>query len=204
MIHLKRDNKGLLGLLGLFKKTAVDVQNQSKETSIKADYAPAKRNNDQPYLPKVGKSHKVVGLDYRKTNVMKLAKENPLYKLDKAAILKQGLTDTYIHRYFFADGPTELVQEPDNSHDPNAIKVVVAGQHIGYIKAGSCTHLNKVINDGRIEKILCRIYGGPYKGAFQDIDEVLDAGFSGKPTYLMETGTEDIRAEIRVIETQAK
>lgn len=196
---MTKGNKGILGLLGLFQKPALPKNG----TKPKTDGAPVQRTNDQPYLPNVGKRHKIVGLDYRKSNVMKLARENPLYKLDKASILKQGLTDTAIHKYIFADGPTELVQEPDNPHDPNAIKVVVAGQHIGYIKAGSCAHLNKVINEGRIEKILCRIYGGPYKGAFQDYDETLEVGFSGKPTYLMETGTEDIRAEIRVIETKA-
>ena len=188
--------KGILGLLSLFQKP----NTQENGTSGKTDVDPGSRNNDQPYLPKVGKRHRVVGLDHRKANVMKLAKENPTYKLDKAVILKKGMVDTCIHKYTFTDGPTELVQEPDNPHDPNAIKVVVAGQHIGYIKAGSCAHLNKVINDGRVEKILCRIYGGPYKGAFQDYDETLDAGFTGKPTYRMETGTEDIRAEIRVIE----
>ena len=188
--------KGILGLLSLFQKP----NTQENGTSGKTDVDPGSRNNDQPYLPKVGKRHRVVGLDHRKANVMKLAKENPTYKLDKSAILKKGLVDTCIHKYIFSDGPAELVQEPDNPHDPNAIKVVVAGQHIGYIKAGSCAHLNKVINDGRVEKILCRIYGGPYKGAFQDYDEALDAGFTGKPTYRMETGTEDIRAEIRVIE----
>lgn len=188
--------KGILGLLSLFQKPTT----QENGTKHKSDDVPTKRHNDQPYLPNVGKRHRIVGLDHRKANVMKLAKENPIYKLDKSAILKKGLVDTCIHKYIFADGPTELVQEPDNPHDPNAIKVVVAGQHIGYIKAGSCAHLNKVINDGRVEKILCRIYGGPYKGAFQDYDETLDAGFTGKPTYRMVTGTEDIRAEIRVIE----
>ena len=185
--------KGILGLLGLFQKSTV----QKNETKEKADAAPVKRNNDQPYLPKVGKSHRVVGLDHRKANVMKLAKENPLYKLDKAAILKQDLAETYIHKYIFADGPAKLVQEPENPHDPNAIKVVVAGQHIGYIKAGSCAHLNKVINEGRLEKVLCRISGGPYKGAFRDLDEE-------KPMYIIESGTDDIRAEIRVIEKPAK
>lgn len=195
-----KGTKGILGLLGLFQKPAAPKNG----TTSKTDSDPPKRNNDQPYLPNVGKRHRIVGLEHRKANVMKLAKENPLYKLDKAAILKQGLTNTCIHKYIFTDGPTELVQEPDNPHDPNAIKVVVAGQHIGYIKAGSCAHLNKVINEGRIEKILCRIYGGPYKGAFQDYDETLDAGFTGKPTYVMETDTEDIRAEIRVIETKVK
>lgn len=194
---MKKDNKGILGLLGLFQKSAV----QENGTKGKPGVSSVKRNSDQPYLPKVGKSYRIVGLDHRKGNVMKLAKENPLYRLDKAAILKQDLVETYIHKHIFADGPAELVQEPENPHDPNAIKVIVAGQHIGYIKAGSCAHLNKVINEGRVEKILCRIYGGPYKGAFQDYDEALDAGFTGKPTYVMETGTEDIRAEIRVIET---
>lgn len=189
---MKKESKGISGLLGLFKKASAPT----------AQTAPAsvKRNNDQPYLPKVGKGHRVVGLEYRKTDVMKLARENPLYKLDKAAILKQGQADTYIHKYIFECEPAELVQEPENPKDPNAIKVVVAGQHIGYIKAGSCAHLNRVINEGRVDKILCRIYGGPYKGAFQDADELLDAGFTGKPTYRMETDTEDIRAEIRVIE----
>lgn len=197
---MRKDNKGILGLLGLFKKSAV----QKNKTPEKTDVAPVQKIIDQPYLQNVGKRHRIVGLDHRKANVMKLARENPLYKLDKAAILKQGLVETCIHKYIFADGPTELIQEPENPHDPNAIKVVVDGQHIGYIKAGSCAHLNKVINEGRVEKILCRIYGGPYKGAFQDYDEKIDAGFTGKPTYLMETGTEEIRAEIRVIEASAK
>ena len=193
---MTKDKKAFAGLLSLFQKSTAPVQVQNK--------APAERKNDQPYLPNVGKRHRVAGLEYRKANVMKLARDNPLYKLDKAAILTQGLADSYIHKYLFADGPTELVQEPDNPHDSNAIKVVVAGQHIGYIKAGSCAHLNKVINEGRVEKILCRIYGGPYKGAFQDTDEALDAGFSGKPTYRMETDTEDIHAELRVVELPAK
>ena len=197
---MRKDNKGILGLLGLFKKSAV----QKNKTPEKTDVAPVQKIIDQPYLQNVGKRHRIVGLDHRKANVMKLARENPLYKLDKAAILKQGLVETCIHKYIFADGPTELIQEPENPHDPNAIKVVVDGQHIGYIKAGSCAHLNKVIAEGRVEKILCRIYGGPYKGAFQDYDETLDAGFKGKPTYRMETGTDNFGAEIRVVEIPVK
>lgn len=197
-----------MGLFNIFRKPPApktEYISQKKLQPTDTTSLPEERpGTDQPYLPKVGKRHRIVGLNYRKTNVMKLATENPLYNLNKADILKQGLVDTYIHKYIFADGPTELVQEPDNPHDPHAIKVVVAGQHIGYIKEGSCAHLNKVITEGRIEKILCRISGGPYKGAFQDTDEAADLGFVGKHTYLMETGTDDLRAEIRVIETPAK
>lgn len=201
---MKKEKIPFFGLLDLFKKASAPVTTPTKEAPVKKEADLTNRLNDQPYLPNVGKRHRIVGLEHRKANVMKLAKENPLYGLDKTAILRQGLVDTYIHKYTFVNDPADLVQEPNNPHDPNAIKVVVAGQHIGYIKAGSCAHLNKVINEGRVEKVLCRIYGGPYKGAFQDYDEVLDAGFTGKPTYRMETGTEDIRAEIRVIESPAK
>ena len=201
---MEKQKKGLFGLLGRLADSAADQRKTAMKQPEKTKTAPKEKKNDQPYLPKVGKTYRVVGLDHRKANVMKLATENPLYKLDKAAILKQGMVDTYIHKYLFVDGPTELVQEPNNPQDPNAIKVVVAGRHIGYIKAGSCAHLNRVINEGRVEKILCRIYGGPYKGAFQDADEALNAGFKGKPTYVMENDTEDLRAEIRVVEIPSK
>lgn len=200
-----KEHKGLFGLLGLLAKpSAPQKDDASKKQAGKSEITPVERYNDQPYLPKVGKSHRIVGLNYRKANVLKLATENPDYKLDKAGIIKQGLADATIHRYVFTNAPVELVQEPDNSEDPNAIKVIVGGQHIGYIKAGSCAHLNKVISEGRIEQILCRISGGPYKGVFQDEDEAMDAGFSGNPTYRFSSGTDDLRAEIRVVELPSK
>lgn len=201
---MKIEKMPFFGLLDLFKKASAPVTPPAKAAPVKNEADPADRGNDQPYLPNVGKRHRIVGLEHRKANVMKLAKENPLYSLDKTGIIRQGLADAYVHKYTFVNDPVELVQEPTNPHDPNAIMVVVAGKHIGYIKAGSCAHLNKVINEGRVEKVLCRIYGGPYKGAFQDYDEALDIGFTGKPTYKMETGTQELRAEIRVIEAPAK
>ena len=172
-------------------------QNSSDDkeyTELPNDITFAHHNTDQPYLPKVGKTHRVAGLYYREGNVLKLAKLNPNYSLTEKQIIKNGLQNTYIHKYLFPDGPTVLEQEPTNPHDPNAIKVVVAGQHIGYIKAGSCAHLNKVINEGRIERILCRISGGPYKVVFSNQDK------DGKDAYDIDSGSTDLRAEIRVVE----
>ena len=196
---MKIDNKGAPGVFRLLKKAAALVQTQSKGAIDKEDFSVSTTNNDQAYLPKVGKRHQITGLRYRMENVMALAKANPNYKLDKAAIIKKGLTDTYIHKYLFTNEPVELVQEPGNPHDPNAIMVVVAGKHIGYIKAGSCAHLNKVINEGRVDKVLCRISGGPYKAVFRDVSEA-----TGQMILAMNSGSDDIRAEIRVIERPAK
>jgi hypothetical protein len=39
----------------------------------------------------------------------------------------------------------ELLREPDNPHDPSAVQVLVKGQRIGYLKAGSARRFNKRI-----------------------------------------------------------
>lgn len=150
----------------------------------------------QPFLPQVGKSHRIAGLFYREENVMRLAKENLVFKLNKDMLIKKGYTGVKIFKYTFVNEPVELIQEPDNLHDPNAIKVVVANQHIGYIKAGSCAHVNKLINENRIEKIYCRISGGPFKAVYAVDGE----NPRKKPLYKTEEDEFDLRAEIRIVE----
>ena len=39
----------------------------------------------------------------------------------------------------------ELLREPDNPHDPSAVQVIVKGQRIGYLKAGSARRFNRRI-----------------------------------------------------------
>jgi hypothetical protein len=41
------------------------------------------------------------------------------------------------------EGQAELVLEPDNPHDPKACKVMLDGQHIGYLKRSTAKSLNK-------------------------------------------------------------
>ena len=145
------EKKGLFGLLGFLGKKATsepEAPQPTKDWSV----------SGQPYLPKIGSTHRIAGVSYRTDNVMKLASANPYYDFDKAALLKKGYTDMKIFKYSFITAPVTLEQEPDNPHDPHAIKVLVAGLHIGYIKAGSCAHVNKLINEKRIEKINCRFF----------------------------------------------
>lgn len=184
------------------ERKLTENRSKAKNTSPQktpASVEPSQCGTDQAYLPKVGKTHRVVGLNYRQENVMKLASENPNYKLTKDQIIKRRLTDTHIHRYLFTNSPVTLEQEPSSPHDPNAIKVIVAGQHIGYIKAGSCAHLNKVINEGRIEQVLCRIYGGPSVCVYTTAD-----ADNEKPRLQMEKNNTDFHAEIRVVEKTVK
>lgn len=136
-----------------------------------ADAAAAKAAAKTPAKPRAKfERHKVAGTSYHLDAIMALAQENPDYDLTKREIIDDGLTDERIYQYTFADGPVELVDDPDNEYDPNAIKVLVAGQHIGYIKRGSTGRVHNLQRAGRVLGVTAEIYGGKYKVVTCDED----------------------------------
>ena len=107
--------------------------------------------------------HRIVGVDDRVKEVMSLAVLNPNYKMTKKQLIAAGLVDQSVYEYNFSPAKAELVPEPDNPYDPKAIKVIVEGRHIGYIKSGSCAHIHKLLQADQIADITCQIGGGRYK-----------------------------------------
>ncbi len=120
----------------------------------------------------VGKeeTHKVAGVSFRQDAIKAMGVENPDFTATKKTLQDEGLTDEWIYEYVFAPQKVELQPEPDNPHDSKAIKVVVDGTHIGYIKAGSCAHIHKLLESDRILRISCFIGGGKSKILSQDED----------------------------------
>lgn len=137
-----------------------------------ADAAAAKAAAEKtPAKPRAKfERHKLAGTSYHMDAIMALAEENPDYDLTKREIIDDGLTDERIYQYTFADGPVELVDDPENEHDPNAIKVLIAGQHIGYIKRGSTGRVHNLQRAGRVLGVTAEIYGGKYKVVTCDED----------------------------------
>ena len=133
----------------------------AKETAAKAPAKPRAKFE----------RHKVAGTSYHMDAIMALAQENPDYDLTKREIIDDELTDERIYQYTFADGPVELVDDPDSEYDPNAIKVLVAGQHIGYIKRGSTGRVHNLQRAGRVLGVTAEIYGGKYKVVICDDDD---------------------------------
>lgn len=107
--------------------------------------------------------HKVAGTTYHLDAIMELAEDNPDYDMTQREIIDAGMEEQRIYQYTFPDSPVELVDDPDNEQDPNAIKVLVAGQHIGYIKRGSTSRIHKLQRSGRVLGVTAEIYGGRYK-----------------------------------------
>ena len=116
-------------------------------------------------------THKVAGTSFRQDAIKAMGVENPDFTETKKALVDAGLTDEWIYEYIFAPQKVELQPEPDNPHDPKAIKVIVDGTHIGYIKAGSCAHVHKLLETDRIVQISCFIGGGKSKRIAEDEDD---------------------------------
>ena len=111
-------------------------------------------------------TYQVSGTSYRQDAIQSLGKKNPDYALDKKRMLKRWHDGVTVYEYNFQPKKAKLVPELDNPKDPNAIKVMIDGVHVGYIKAGSCTHIHRLVRENRIVKIEPRIIGGNYKSVF--------------------------------------
>ncbi|WP_197272260.1 HIRAN domain-containing protein, partial [Salinicoccus sp. YB14-2] len=59
----------------------------------------------------------------------------------------------------------EIISEPDNPHDRNALAVNFRGSKVGYIKAEETQLVNSLLENDKTPTV--RIFGGPYK-EFED------------------------------------
>lgn len=97
--------------------------------------------------------------------------ENSDYLLSKHEVLENGLEEERIYKFDFDPIKVELVPEPDNQYDPNAIAVIVDGYKVGYVPKGSTGHVRKILTQYTIEKISAEITGGPYKYLYSEEDD---------------------------------
>ena len=102
---------------------------------------------------------KVTGTKYYENNILKLGKINQNYsKVTKKDIELYGT----IYKYIFEDSyQIDLIDDVDNPVNPNAIKVLFNGIHVGYIKDGSLTRVRNLLKNS--SNILGKVSGGPCK-----------------------------------------
>lgn len=145
----------------------------------------------------VVKSYRVTGMQFYIDNIMKLAVENPDFDMGKKELIDSGLTEERIWKYEFYERTAFLEPEPDNPTDKNAIKVIVGGEHVGYIKSGSCAHLLKIIREGRIVNVSCEMGGGQYKYVSEEYDDEKD-----KEVYTLERNDCPFFVHLSITEAQ--
>ena len=118
-------------------------------------------------------THKVTGMSNYMDNIMSLAEYNDAYDLTKKELIDEGYIYERVYQYNFNTKEVELVPEPDNPVDPNAIKVVIDGAHVGYIKKGSCGRIRNLLNSNTIKNIDITMTGGKYKIILSEDDRYI-------------------------------
>lgn len=59
-----------------------------------------------------------------------------------------------------ADAEFDLEPEPTNEYDPNAVKVLNGGVHVGYVPRDLAPEIGDLIAQGRVERVVRRGNGG--------------------------------------------
>ena len=119
-------------------------------------------------------SHHVAGTSYRQNEIKSLGSINDDYRLSKRDFIDSYDEYDKVYELEFSPRNVELIEEPDNEFDPNAIKVVIDGVHVGYIKKGSCSHVKKILRSDKLQSISAEICGGNYKYYVCEYDEDKD------------------------------
>lgn len=100
-----------------------------------------------------------------------LGEKNDDYDLSNAEIKQEYGDGDRIFQYEFFPAKVELIPEPENEYDPNAVMVVVDGEKIGYIKKWNCTHVKNLLAQGDA-RVSVEIGGGKYKDVLEDDDRL--------------------------------
>lgn len=94
----------------------------------------------------------VAGLFYRLDHVYPLLERNKKFDTPSG--------NRRIYQYKTFRDACQLVPEPTNQHDKNAIMVFVRGAHVGYVPAELCATVRPLLKKSAPE---IRIYGGDHK-----------------------------------------
>lgn len=147
--------------------------------------------NDEPPAPEPEQdlhqyySFKVAGISFHEKEIInELASENDDYDMTKKEIVDAYMTDETIYKYTFSIDDVQLEPEPDNPHDPNAIKVIVDDVFIGHVPAKSTKRVKQILS--KSPEIMCEVYGGPSKIVFDE----------GDGTYTMKKSDHNFGAEV--------
>ena len=147
------------------------AENKAKLATKKSEKISDERKSTSTPIFKTSTSNtltvKVTGTNYRnQQEILSLGKLNPDYSLNKLAMIKKYPQGIDVYEYVFPSYTASFEFEPTNEFDPNAIKVLIQGIHVGYVKKGSCARIKKLINQSKIESISAKIYGGNNKSLY--------------------------------------
>ena len=115
------------------------------------------------------RTYHVVGLPHYKDGIKKAFPETEASLLPKKEMIAKYPVGSRISKYNTKMSyPAQLIPEPDNPYDKNAIAVYVNGEKIGHIGRGSAAKVD--IPFSLITSTIAKVTETPYKEITQDND----------------------------------
>ncbi len=155
---------------------------------------PVSTPSAKPSGPKTVR-HTVASTSRYQEALLAMGMKNPDYSLNKRELFKRWPDGVTVYEYKFNPKKAELVPDPENPYNPKAIKVLIDGVKIGYIKDGSCAHIHKLLRENRILKIEPQIVGGKSKALYS-----LDADARRVEDYEFEKDETTIGVRLEITE----
>lgn len=117
-------------------------------------------------------NHKIAGVQYYVNDSFALLSENYMFNLSKSELIDEydGSDQNRFYEYEYYTHDVQLLPDPDNQYDPNAIKVLAGGLQIGHIKKGSTGRIKNLLNSGTIKNYELELAGGKYKQVVYDYE----------------------------------
>lgn len=109
-----------------------------------------------------GAGFEVAGLDYHMNEIRSFMEEIKKFKMSREKLKEMGYVGKKIYHYYFKVHTVQLIPEPTNPHDPNAIKVLINNVHIGYVPRNDTRVVSQIMGSGEVE-LSAFVSGGEYR-----------------------------------------
>lgn len=123
----------------------------------------AEKEREQKREGTVMREFSVAGVSLHQDVIRNAGYLNDEYSLSVKRLEEDGLLYDDIPKYLFDGFSLSLELEPDNEVDPNAVKVLLNDEHVGYIPADDAEYVHDMMEADRIADMDGRIVGGPLK-----------------------------------------
>ena len=105
----------------------------------------------------------------KEDGIMRVLEANPLFELGTKELVEKGYGGKRIYKFFpdYKYG-IELIPEPENPYDKNAVAVAITGAKIGHIPRDQTLWIKKLMKSGKIINMQVEVKGGPVRKIFTD------------------------------------
>lgn len=136
---------------------------EEKEKEVEQKWNYKLQIYDTPFAGCEQRLYHGAGMSHYADALMEIAIENGNYACTKRELKEFLIINRRVYQYRFEPKTIDLVPEPDNTYDPNAVKIIINNRHVGYIRAEETDGIVELFNSEKVKRVQAVIEGGKYK-----------------------------------------